>query len=309
MSSTEKDEKTTLNDACGRVPLSPSKIPISPNRRIAISPTSTNRHLLHNCETLNNDHCDTTAVRDGAIAATYEPISCLNTHDEINQEIECTNANKRSLYSSSSANCSSSQHDSRFKCHQANNAVILRHPHVTNDGHKYHRSLSPPASHGNVSSANTTGASTTNSLNRVSLQQLSSGKKAIRIKLYRNGDKFFKGIIYPLSTERIRSFNAFLEDLTRILVDQVSGAICSLLARVLVSLSVLGKYTSVYLKLDVSNTLLFTTSSCHQCSVILPFSLSHVHFFPLLSTLTLVFALPLSSILVMVISIHRTSSP
>lgn len=227
MNSTVNDTNTS-NEPCSRIPLSPSKIPVSPNRKVITTSTANdNRHLLHNCSTVRNDDCNLSDEKECTyIDTNNKPTNRLiDTEQHSNQEIECTNTNKQTIYplsltsssSTSSANCCSSQHDSRLKCHQANNPVILRHPHVTNDGHKNHRSLSPPMSH-----VNSTVTSTTNSLNRMSLQQLSSGKKAIRIKLYRNGDKFFKGIIYPLSTERIRSFDAFLEDLTRILVDQVS---------------------------------------------------------------------------------------
>lgn len=57
---------------------------------------------------------------------------------------------------------------------------------------------------------------------RTSLKRLSQEKKAKKVKFFRNGDKFFKGLLYVLSVERIRSFDALLEDLTRVLVDKVN---------------------------------------------------------------------------------------
>ncbi|KAF8785151.1 Serine/threonine-protein kinase DCLK1 like protein [Argiope bruennichi] len=57
---------------------------------------------------------------------------------------------------------------------------------------------------------------------RTSLKKLSQEKKAKKVKFFRNGDRFFKGLLYVLSVERIRSFDALLEDLTRVLVDKVN---------------------------------------------------------------------------------------
>ncbi|XP_023682027.1 serine/threonine-protein kinase DCLK1b isoform X2 [Paramormyrops kingsleyae] len=54
------------------------------------------------------------------------------------------------------------------------------------------------------------------------LQALSSEKKAKKVRFYRNGDRYFKGIVYAISTERFRSFEALLADLTRSLSDNVN---------------------------------------------------------------------------------------
>ena len=56
---------------------------------------------------------------------------------------------------------------------------------------------------------------------RVSLQKLSSEKKARRVKFYRNGDKYFRGVIYVLQQDRTRTFDNLLDDLNNILIDQV----------------------------------------------------------------------------------------
>lgn len=57
---------------------------------------------------------------------------------------------------------------------------------------------------------------------RSSLLKLIQEKRAKKLKFFRNGDKFFNGLLYVLSLERIRSFDALLEDLTRVLVDKVN---------------------------------------------------------------------------------------
>lgn len=54
------------------------------------------------------------------------------------------------------------------------------------------------------------------------LQALSSEKKAKKIRFYRNGDRYFKGIVYAVSQERFRSIEALLADLTRSLSDNVN---------------------------------------------------------------------------------------
>ncbi|TRY65979.1 hypothetical protein DNTS_003763 [Danionella cerebrum] len=53
------------------------------------------------------------------------------------------------------------------------------------------------------------------------LQALSSEKKAKKVRFYRNGDRYFKGIVYAISNDRFRSFDALLADLTRSLSDNV----------------------------------------------------------------------------------------
>ena len=54
------------------------------------------------------------------------------------------------------------------------------------------------------------------------LQALSSEKKAKKIRFYRNGDRYFKGIVYAISQERFGSLEALLADLTRSLSDNVN---------------------------------------------------------------------------------------
>uniref|UniRef100_A0A087XL27 Serine/threonine-protein kinase DCLK2 n=1 Tax=Poecilia formosa TaxID=48698 RepID=A0A087XL27_POEFO len=54
------------------------------------------------------------------------------------------------------------------------------------------------------------------------LQALSLEKKAKKIRFYRNGDRYFKGIVYAISQERFRSLDALLADLTRSLSDNVN---------------------------------------------------------------------------------------
>ncbi|XP_036935852.1 serine/threonine-protein kinase DCLK1-like isoform X8 [Acanthopagrus latus] len=54
------------------------------------------------------------------------------------------------------------------------------------------------------------------------LQALISEKKAKKIRFYRNGDRYFKGIVYAISQERFRSIEALLADLTRSLSDNVN---------------------------------------------------------------------------------------
>ncbi|XP_061916300.1 serine/threonine-protein kinase DCLK1-like isoform X2 [Entelurus aequoreus] len=54
------------------------------------------------------------------------------------------------------------------------------------------------------------------------LQALTSEKKAKKVRFYRNGDRYFQGIVYAISQERFRSIDALLADLTRALSDNVN---------------------------------------------------------------------------------------
>ncbi|KAI5642534.1 protein kinase domain-containing protein [Phthorimaea operculella] len=47
-------------------------------------------------------------------------------------------------------------------------------------------------------------------------------RKAKRIRFFRNGDKFYSGVIIPVLPERYRSFDSLTADLTRVLVDNVT---------------------------------------------------------------------------------------
>uniref|UniRef100_A0A8D2NED5 Serine/threonine-protein kinase DCLK2 n=1 Tax=Zonotrichia albicollis TaxID=44394 RepID=A0A8D2NED5_ZONAL len=49
-----------------------------------------------------------------------------------------------------------------------------------------------------------------------------SEKKARKARFYRNGDRYFKGLVYAISPDRFRSFDALLVELTRSLSDNVN---------------------------------------------------------------------------------------
>ncbi|XP_061660149.1 serine/threonine-protein kinase DCLK1a isoform X1 [Syngnathoides biaculeatus] len=54
------------------------------------------------------------------------------------------------------------------------------------------------------------------------LKALSAEKRAKKVRFYRNGDRFFHGIVYAVSADRFRTFDALLADLTRALSDNVN---------------------------------------------------------------------------------------
>ncbi|CAN7939634.1 unnamed protein product, partial [Ixodes hexagonus] len=58
---------------------------------------------------------------------------------------------------------------------------------------------------------------------RMSLRKLSEGRRARRLTFFRNGDRFDRGLAYALSVEKVRTFDALLEDLTRIMVELPMG--------------------------------------------------------------------------------------
>ena len=54
---------------------------------------------------------------------------------------------------------------------------------------------------------------------RTSLLKVSEGRKAKKVRFYRNGDRFFKGMVYAVSPERFRTFESLMAELT-------SSAVC-----------------------------------------------------------------------------------
>ncbi|XP_029027475.2 serine/threonine-protein kinase DCLK2-like [Betta splendens] len=53
------------------------------------------------------------------------------------------------------------------------------------------------------------------------LQALTSERRAKKVRFYRNGDRYFKGLVYAVSSERFRSYDALLMELTRSLADNL----------------------------------------------------------------------------------------
>ncbi|KAG7248962.1 hypothetical protein CRUP_009785, partial [Coryphaenoides rupestris] len=53
------------------------------------------------------------------------------------------------------------------------------------------------------------------------LQARAAERRAKKVRFYRNGDGYFKGLVYALSAERVRCFDALLAELTRALADSV----------------------------------------------------------------------------------------
>ncbi|CAB1345666.1 unnamed protein product [Coregonus sp. 'balchen'] len=53
------------------------------------------------------------------------------------------------------------------------------------------------------------------------LQTLTSEKRAKKVRFYRNGDRYFKGLVYAVSNDRCRSYDALLMELTRSLADNL----------------------------------------------------------------------------------------
>ncbi|KAJ8000659.1 hypothetical protein DPEC_G00182660 [Dallia pectoralis] len=54
------------------------------------------------------------------------------------------------------------------------------------------------------------------------LRSLTAEKRAKKVRFYRNGDKYFRGLVYAVSPDRFRSFDALLMELTRSLSDNVN---------------------------------------------------------------------------------------
>ncbi|KAL4706816.1 hypothetical protein ACJJTC_010050 [Scirpophaga incertulas] len=57
---------------------------------------------------------------------------------------------------------------------------------------------------------------------RPNRRSIMPARKAKRVRFFRNGDKFYSGVIIPVLPERYRSFDSLTTDLTRLLVDNVT---------------------------------------------------------------------------------------
>ena len=71
------------------------------------------------------------------------------------------------------------------------------------------------------------------SSHRASLIQVSSGRKAKKVRFFVNGDKFFKGAVIAVNNEKFRTFDKMLEHLTRIMCTQVSSLVGFLLSLII----------------------------------------------------------------------------
>ena len=57
---------------------------------------------------------------------------------------------------------------------------------------------------------------------RTSIIQVSTEKRAKKVRFFINGDKFFKGAVIAVSNEKFRTYDKLLEHLTRIMCTQVT---------------------------------------------------------------------------------------
>ncbi|CAL9694335.1 unnamed protein product [Knipowitschia caucasica] len=53
------------------------------------------------------------------------------------------------------------------------------------------------------------------------LQALTLEKRAKKVRFFRNGDRYFKGLVYAVSSDRFRSYDALLMELTKSLADNL----------------------------------------------------------------------------------------
>ncbi|KAI9518469.1 hypothetical protein NQZ68_036920, partial [Dissostichus eleginoides] len=54
------------------------------------------------------------------------------------------------------------------------------------------------------------------------LKTLTTERRAKKVRFYRNGDRYFNGIVYAISADRFRTVDALLAEMTRSLSDNVN---------------------------------------------------------------------------------------
>lgn len=127
----------------------------------------------------------------------------------------------RSMRDSTSTTKSLSRSNSPSSCASFENnerELLNGHNSPTNgtaDDSQMLSSLGSNANSQNGTTISTNGSATLTKKRVSSGRQLT--KKAKRVRFFRNGDKFYPGIVIPVSNERYRSFESLTEDLTRLL--------------------------------------------------------------------------------------------
>lgn len=125
-----------------------------------------------------------------------------------------------------------SRSDSRTSCNSLTGSPNNNQENIDDSGNALAAdSQVAPSSLPTATSSSTACTAATNSDTLKKKQRLSSGrqqtKKAKRVRFFRNGDKFYPGLVIPVSNERYRSFESLTEDLTRVLGEsiKVPGAV------------------------------------------------------------------------------------
>lgn len=141
---------------------------------------------------------------------------------------------------SAATDCNLSRDRSRTSCngHNEEEDEEIRGQHLNNNNDDSSDLLTTSAEGSAMQTTTTTTAvqkdatATTNNSDTLKKKlRLSSGrqqtKKAKRVRFFRNGDKFYPGLVLPVSNERYRSFESLTEDLTRVLGEsiKVPGAV------------------------------------------------------------------------------------
>lgn len=122
--------------------------------------------------------------------------------------------------------CDLSRSDSRTSCDSMPN-----NNNNNNDDSGEHNALEGIIPEDITATSTTSTATLVNGDTLKKKLRLSSGrqitKKAKRVRFFRNGDKFYSGLVIPVSNERYRSFESLTEDLTRVLGEsiKVPGAV------------------------------------------------------------------------------------
>ncbi|KAJ8403602.1 hypothetical protein AAFF_G00349280 [Aldrovandia affinis] len=106
-----------------------------------------------------------------------------------------------------------------------NRSIELEHFEERDKTHRYSRATgsgSQSGSRGNSLVPSPAHSANCSLYRTRTLQALSSEKRAKKVRFYRNGDKYFKGLVYAVSNDRFRSFDALLMELTRSLSDNLN---------------------------------------------------------------------------------------
>merc|ERR1719312_251097 len=118
---------------------------------------------------------------------------------------------------------SSSSSLAKSECSQDTPVSVLKSHKTTSSSSSTKKvSINEPESLTVVKREHAVSPGSDKSHHRHSIINISSDKRARKVKFYINGDKFFKGAVIAVNNEKFRTFDKLLEHMTKIMCNQVT---------------------------------------------------------------------------------------
>jgi len=145
--------------------------------------------------------------------------------DSVNEKFSNGNGMRTSLTVSNVAESirSSSSSLAKSECSQDTPVSVLKsHKNTSSSSTTKKVSINEPVSLTVVKREHAVSPGSDKAHHRHSIINISSDKRARKVKFYINGDKFFKGAVIAVNNEKFRTFDKLLEHMTKIMCNQVT---------------------------------------------------------------------------------------